>query len=271
MLFFFVPPGAKLAAFYRERARGGVGLIVTGGISPNREGWLLPFGGTMNFAGDVNARGIGQRFRAVRQRIFGRNYSLVNTPGSGKGTQSEKLIARYGFKHLSTGDLLRSEIANQTPDARTVTRYDNALSHTRIFKRPGFNLSWFDSHAITVCAFVAVFALSGYLRRWFKNPTPGGNVYVSHDAGQHFTNVSGNLPAVPANALVLRNGVVFVGTDLGVYEAARGSNRWHRVGGNLPNSSVLDLRLNPQGSQLVVHGSVAYFNDTRPCRKARFR
>ncbi|MEN9867163.1 MAG: NADPH-dependent 2,4-dienoyl-CoA reductase [Pseudomonadota bacterium] len=39
----------RLAAFYRERARGGVGLIVTGGISPNRAGWLLPFGGTMNF------------------------------------------------------------------------------------------------------------------------------------------------------------------------------------------------------------------------------
>jgi hypothetical protein len=38
----------KLAAFYRERARGGVGLIVTGGISPNRQGWLLPFGGTLN-------------------------------------------------------------------------------------------------------------------------------------------------------------------------------------------------------------------------------
>ncbi len=43
----------KLAAFYRERARGGVGLIVTGGISPNRQGWLLPFGGTLNFMGDV--------------------------------------------------------------------------------------------------------------------------------------------------------------------------------------------------------------------------
>ena len=43
----------KLAAFYRERARGGVGLIVTGGISPNRQGWLLPAGGTMNFIGDV--------------------------------------------------------------------------------------------------------------------------------------------------------------------------------------------------------------------------
>ncbi|MYM80408.1 FAD-dependent oxidoreductase [Duganella sp. FT50W] len=44
---------AKLAAFYRERARGGVGLIVTGGISPNRSGWLLPFAGTLNFQGDV--------------------------------------------------------------------------------------------------------------------------------------------------------------------------------------------------------------------------
>lgn len=38
----------RLAAFYRERARGGVGLIVTGGISPNRQGWLLPLGGTLN-------------------------------------------------------------------------------------------------------------------------------------------------------------------------------------------------------------------------------
>jgi adenylate kinase len=43
------------------------------------------------------------------------NLILFGPPGSGKGTQSEKLIARYGLKHLSTGDLLRSEIAAQTP------------------------------------------------------------------------------------------------------------------------------------------------------------
>lgn len=39
---------------------------------------------------------------------------LFGPPGSGKGTQSEKLIAKYGLKHLSTGDLLRSEISNNT-------------------------------------------------------------------------------------------------------------------------------------------------------------
>jgi adenylate kinase len=43
------------------------------------------------------------------------NMILFGPPGSGKGTQSEKLIAQYGFKHLSTGDLLRSEIARKTP------------------------------------------------------------------------------------------------------------------------------------------------------------
>lgn len=43
----------KLAAYFGERAQGGVGLIITGGISPNRTGWLLPAGGTMNHLGDV--------------------------------------------------------------------------------------------------------------------------------------------------------------------------------------------------------------------------
>jgi adenylate kinase len=42
------------------------------------------------------------------------NLILFGPPGSGKGTQSEKLIARYGLKHLSTGDLLRNEFRNGT-------------------------------------------------------------------------------------------------------------------------------------------------------------
>ena len=43
------------------------------------------------------------------------NIILFGPPGSGKGTQSEKLIEKYYLKHLSTGDLLRSEIAAKTP------------------------------------------------------------------------------------------------------------------------------------------------------------
>lgn len=39
---------------------------------------------------------------------------LFGPPGSGKGTQSEKLIIKYGLKHLSTGNLLRDEISKKT-------------------------------------------------------------------------------------------------------------------------------------------------------------
>lgn len=42
------------------------------------------------------------------------NLILFGPPGSGKGTQSEKLITKYHLKHLSTGDLLRSEISAKT-------------------------------------------------------------------------------------------------------------------------------------------------------------
>ncbi|MFM6994418.1 MAG: adenylate kinase, partial [Sediminibacterium sp.] len=42
------------------------------------------------------------------------NLILFGPPGSGKGTQSENIIAAYGLQHLSTGNLLRSEIADQT-------------------------------------------------------------------------------------------------------------------------------------------------------------
>ena len=44
----------RLAEYFAERARGGVGLMVTGGIAPNRTGWLAPFAGTLNSLADVH-------------------------------------------------------------------------------------------------------------------------------------------------------------------------------------------------------------------------
>lgn len=43
----------KLAAYFGERARGGVGLIVTGGIAPNRVGWIGPFAGKLSAKREV--------------------------------------------------------------------------------------------------------------------------------------------------------------------------------------------------------------------------
>lgn len=43
-----------------------------------------------------------------------RNIVIFGAPGAGKGTQSEYIVSRYGLTHISTGDLLRHEIAEQT-------------------------------------------------------------------------------------------------------------------------------------------------------------
>ena len=44
----------KLAAYFAERARGGVGLIVTGGIAPNRAGWVAPLAGKLSAGREVH-------------------------------------------------------------------------------------------------------------------------------------------------------------------------------------------------------------------------
>ena len=48
---------------------------------------------------------------------------LFGPPGSGKGTQSEKLIAKYGLRHLSTGNLLRDEISKETILGREAKKF----------------------------------------------------------------------------------------------------------------------------------------------------
>lgn len=100
------------------------------------------------------------------------NLILFGPPGSGKGTQSEKLISTYGFKHLSTGDLLRSEIKNQTklgleaksfmdngqlvPDAVVIGMVDAAISANK-----GVNGFLFDGFPRTKAQAIALDELLG--------------------------------------------------------------------------------------------------------------
>ncbi len=100
------------------------------------------------------------------------NLILFGPPGSGKGTQSEKLISTYSFKHLSTGDLLRSEIKNQTklgleaksfmdngqlvPDAVVIGMVDAAISANK-----GVNGFLFDGFPRTKAQAIALDELLG--------------------------------------------------------------------------------------------------------------
>ncbi len=51
------------------------------------------------------------------------NLVLFGPPGAGKGTQAEKLIKKYGFQHISTGEIIREQIRKGTELGRSVQSY----------------------------------------------------------------------------------------------------------------------------------------------------
>jgi hypothetical protein len=84
---------------------------------------------------------------------------------------------------------------------------------------------------------------NGYSRRF----VPGGgvgHVFETTNGGQSWTDISGNLPDIASDALVLSHGKLALGTDAGVFTAAEGqgaTTTWSRLGTGLPNAAVDDL------------------------------
>ncbi|MCU1600133.1 MAG: hypothetical protein JWO22_842, partial [Frankiales bacterium] len=112
--------------------------------------------------------------------------------------------------------------------------------------------------------------LGGYGRRWIPPGSLGdstakvgeGHVFVSHDAGQHFTDISGNLPDLAANYTVLHDGDLIVANDLGVYSLANvakvKSSRqasYYVVGKGLPKVPVVHLQLTPRNRNELLAAS----------------
>ena len=83
-------------------------------------------------------------FTQVSKYMF--NLILFGPPGSGKGTQSDKLVEKYGLVHLSTGNLLREEIANKTPLGKEAKKF---IDHGQLVPDEvviGMVDSFFDRH-----------------------------------------------------------------------------------------------------------------------------
>jgi len=89
------------------------------------------------------------------------NLVLFGPPGAGKGTQSEKLIQKYGFVHISTGDLFRWHTKNDTPLGKRVKEIMNsgalvpdeitiAMLKEELDKNPGAKGFLFDGFPRTV-------------------------------------------------------------------------------------------------------------------------
>jgi 2,4-dienoyl-CoA reductase (NADPH2) len=114
----------RLAAYFRERARGGVGLIVTGGIAPSIQGWLGPFASKLSWPWEVG------RHRKVT--------AAVHEEG-GKIAMQILHAGRYGYHPLSVApSRVKSPITPFTPREltrrgieRTIADYAQCAAYAR--------------------------------------------------------------------------------------------------------------------------------------------
>ena len=119
----------RLAAYFAERAAGGVGLIVTGGVAPNVRGWLAPFAGTLMFPWQV------KRHRQVTEAVHAEG---------GKICMQILHAGRYGYHPLAVApSALQSPISPFKPRAlsnRGVNRQINAFVRAaKLARKAGYD------------------------------------------------------------------------------------------------------------------------------------
>lgn len=94
----------------------------------------------------------------------------------------------------------------------------------------------------------AYIGFSGFSRKWTEGPGAGyGHLWKTIDGGVSWADISGTLPDIPVNDIILNKGKIILATDRGVVVSANGGTSWDRLGGNLPYTTVLDLTLGPDG------------------------
>jgi len=93
----------RMAAYFEERAKGGVGLIVTGGIAPNRQGWVAPF------SSKLTTKRVGRKHRQITEAVHKHD---------GKICLQILHSGRYGYHPLAvSASSIKSPIAMFKPKA----------------------------------------------------------------------------------------------------------------------------------------------------------
>lgn len=89
---------------------------------------------------------------------------------------------------------------------------------------------------------------NGFSRRWTEGPGAGiGHLWKTTDAGATWADVSGNLPDVPLNDLIVHDSTIVAASDLGVLVSSDAGATWSRLGTNFPVTTVMDLHAGPDG------------------------
>jgi hypothetical protein len=101
---------------------------------------------------------------------------------------------------------------------------------------------------------LVAYAMVGNTAGVTVNGVPAGHVWRTINGGLTWTDISANLPNVPAYSMAIdpTHNKIYVGTDVGVYVTANGGASWVRFGSGLPNVPVVDMQFNAATQILAV-------------------
>jgi hypothetical protein len=107
-------------------------------------------------------------------------------------------------------------------------------------------------------------------RIWITKSGYAGNAKVMEYMDGKWTDLTGNLPAIPVNCIVLQKGIrerIYVGTDIGVFYMESGSRFWRKFGKGLPNVVVYDLEIHESSKKLIAgtFGRGVWMTDLSGC------
>jgi len=96
--------------------------------------------------------------------------------------------------------------------------------------------------------------------KW-RDPQP--HVFKSSDSGQNWSDISGNLPDAPVNAMAVdpeNTSLLFVGTDVGAFVSFNGGQSWQILDKGMPAVVINDLKIHPESRELIAgtHGRSMY-------------
>ena len=159
-----------------------------------------------------------------------------------------------------------------TCDALNVRPFDNGIATNVGGDKPGKRLAtdgwhfakaaglpkryitWIQSDPTDPSTVYAT--LGGYSRRWLRVGALGeggnvgtGHVFKSTDAGNSFSDITGDLPDTPAESLAVNNGQLIVATDMGVFiSGATSGGHYELLGSGLPTAPVLSVVVKPKAT-----------------------
>jgi len=253
---------------------GGNEIVESGsGPSTGSDDWAQVFDlGTAKHPGDKNADQTADDANNIQTAI-----KLIGT---------DAYVGYCGVCDvLADNRPFKSGIATNVGGSKHSARYSSAGWH--IAKAIGLPERYITSVTFDPASPKVVYAsLGGYYRRWLPpgtvsgKPDTGGNLYKSVDGGEHFFDISGDLPKAPANWVTQRGNQLVVATDYGVFASkpsakcgapAARSCSFEVLGKGLPAVPVLSMELAPWDCNLLTgasHGRGAWtyrFGAPKPC------